>query len=163
MGRIYQLINSLGRSTIAFNSCDRANTNDLDRHSLPVDGKLAPTSKMVRPYIQVHVSNSSPILITLSIYIPEYFKPQTATVQIIKRHLLDLEPRLQTISAIVSFQGRWLQIKFKNPIFPDTKLQINFNPIDINMYYKLPEYFVYSKSVDGQNSFISRGYFKRAD
>ena len=46
---------------------------------------------------------------------------------------------------------------------PDTQLRIAFNSISRNMLVRLPEYFVYGKSIDGKSSFVGRGYFERVD
>lgn len=163
MGKIYQFVNSLGRSTIASNSCDRVNANDLDRPSPHVDGKFDPDNEWtkVRPSIQVHVPCSSQILTKLWIHIPNRFKPQTAKIQITD----SAEPTLhtRTISALISRRGQWLQIKLKQSIVPDTQLRIDFDPIDRNMLARLPEYFIYGKSVNGQSSFVGRGYFDSAN
>ncbi|AFY96878.1 hypothetical protein [Chamaesiphon minutus] len=173
MGKICQSINYLGRLTIASNSCDRANANDIDRHSPHVDDKFDANSSWINvcSSIQVHVPCHSQILTKLWIYIPENFKPQTAKIEITdsaeptlsERDLTNQILRTRTIAALISRQGQWLQIKFERSIAPDTKLSIAFNSISRNMLVRLPEYFVYGKSVNGQSSFIGRGYFERTE
>ncbi|AFY97179.1 hypothetical protein [Chamaesiphon minutus] len=125
---------------------------------------------MVRPSIQVHVPCHSQILTKLWICVPENFKPKTAKIQITDSAEPTLSERdsakptlhTQTISAVISRRGQWLQIKLKQSIVPDTKLRIDFDRTNRNMLVRLPEYFVYGKSVNGQSSFVGRGYFDSA-
>ena len=169
MTKILRFINSLGRSTITSNSDNYSNVNNTDRPSPNVDGKFDPDNEwtMVRPSIQVYVPCHSQILTKLWIHIPDNFKPQTAKIQITD----SAEPTLlhtRTISAVISRRGQWLQIKLKQSIVPDTKLRIDFERIvggasalqNRNMLARLPEYFVYGKSIDGKSSFVGRGYFE---
>ena len=172
MGKIYQFINFLGRSTTTSNSDNYPNVNNTDRHSLHVDGKFDPDNEwtIVRPSIQVHVPCHSQILTKLWIYVPEKFKPQTAKIQITDSAEPTLNERdvakptlhTRTISALISRRGQWLQIKLEQSIVPDTQLRIDFDRIDRNILVQLPEYFVYGKSVNGQSSFVGRGYFDLA-
>lgn len=162
MEKIYQFVNSLGRSTIASNNCDLVNANDIARLSPHVDSKFDLDNEwaMVRPSIQVHVPCHSQILTKLWIYVPENFKPQTAKIQITDSAKPTLHTR--TIAAVISRRGQWLQIKLKQSIVPDTQLRIDFDRIERNMLVRLSEYFVYGKSVNGQSSFVGRGYFDSA-
>ena len=170
MGKIYRFISSLGQSTIASNSDNYPNVNNTDLPSPHVDGKFNPDNEwtMVRPSIQVHVPCHSQILTKLWIYVPDRFKPQTAKIQITdsvepthsERDVAKPMLHTRTISALISRRGQWLQIKFERSIAPDTKLRIAFNSISRNMLARLPEYFVYGKSIDGKSSFVGRGYFE---
>lgn len=170
MGKIYQFINSLGRATTTSNSYNRAYVNNTNRLSSHVDSKFDPNNEwmMVRPSIQVHIPCHSQILTKLWIHIPDNFKPQTAKIQITDSAEPTLSERdvakptlhTRTISALISCRGQWLQIKFERSIAPDTKLRIAFNRIGRNMLVRLPEYFVYGKSIDGKSSFVGRGYFE---
>lgn len=162
MKKILRFINSLGRSTITSNSDNYSNVNNTDRPSPHVDGKFDPDNKwtMVRPSIQVHVPCHSQILTKLWIHIPDNFKPQTAKIEITDRDSTNPILRTRTILALISRRGQWLQIKFERSIAPDTQLRIAFNSIGRNMLLRLPEYFVYGKSIDGKSSFVGRGYFE---
>jgi hypothetical protein len=170
MGKIYRFINSLGRSITTSNSYDRVDINNTAHPSPHVDGKFDPDNEwtMVRPSIQVHVPCHSQILTKLWIYVPDRFKPQTAKIQITdsaepthsERDVAKPTLHTRTISALISRRGQWLQIKFERSIAPDTKLRIAFNSISRNMLLRLPEYFVYGKSIDGKSSFVGRGYFE---
>ena len=172
MGKIYQFVNSLGRSTITSNSDNYLNVNNTGRPLLHVDDKFNPDNEgtKVRPSIQVHVPCHSQILTKLWIHIPNDFKPQTAKIQITdsaepthsERDVAKPTLHTRTISALISRRGQWLQIKLKQSIFPDTQLRIDFDRIDRNMLARLPEYFIYGKSVNGQSSFVGRGYFDSA-
>ncbi|WP_041547842.1 hypothetical protein [Chamaesiphon minutus] len=158
MEKIYQFINSLGRSTTTSSTGKYLNVNNTDRLSPHVDGKFDPDNEwtMVRPSIQVHVPCHSQVLTKLWIHIPDNFKPQTAKIQITD----SAEPMLNTrmIPAVISRRGQWLQIKLQQSIVPDTQLRIDFDRQNRNMLVRLPEYFVYGKSVNGQSSFLGRGY-----
>ena len=170
MGKIYQFINSLGRATTTSNSYDRVCANNTSRPSSHVDCKFDPDPSWtkVRPSIQVHVPYHSQILTKLWIHVPENFKPETAKIQITdsaeptlnERDVVKLTLHTRTISALISRRGQWLQIKFERSIAPDTKLRIAFNSISRNILLRLPEYFVYGKSIDGKSSFVGRGYFE---
>ncbi|WP_373544626.1 hypothetical protein [Chamaesiphon sp.] len=172
MTKILRFINSLGRSTITSNSDNYSNVNNTDRPSPHVDGKFDPDNEwtMVRPSIQVHVPCHSQILTKLWIYVPDRFKPQTAKIQITdsaeptisERDVAKPTLHTRTISALISRRGQWLQIKLKQSIVPDTQLRIDFDRVDRNMLARLPEYFIYGKSVNGQSSFVGRGYFDSA-
>jgi hypothetical protein len=172
MEKIYQFINSLGLSTTTSNTGKYVNVNNTDRLSPDVDGKFDPDNEwtMVRPSIQVRVPYHSQILTKLWIYVPENFKPQTAKIQITDSAELtsqrdSAKPTLQTrtVSALIYRRGQWLQIKLKQSIFPDTNLQIYFDSTNQNIQARWPEYFVYGISVDGQYSFLCRGYFPLSD
>ena len=170
MGKIYQFINSLGRETTTFRTVNYPNVNNTDRPSPHVEGKFDPDPSWtkVRPLIQVHVPCHSQILTKLWIHVPENFKPETAKIQITdsaeptlsERDVVKPTLHTRTISALISRRGQWLQIKFERSIAPDTKLRIAFNSISRNMLARLPEYFVYGKSIDGKSSFVGRGYFE---
>ncbi|WP_181244005.1 hypothetical protein [Chamaesiphon polymorphus] len=163
MEKIYQFINSLGLSTTTSNTGKYLNVNNTDRPSPDVDGKFDPDNEwtMVRPSIQVHVPCHSQILTKLWIHIPDNFKPQTAKIQITDSAEPTLNARM--VPAVISRRGQWLQIKLKQSIVPDTQLRIYFDRPNHNMLVRLPEYFVYGKSVNGQSSFLGRGYFPLSD
>ena len=173
MGKIYQFINFLGRATTTSNSYNRVYVDNTNRLSSHVDGKFDPDPSWtkVRPSIQVHVPYHSQILTKLWIHVPENFQPQTAKIEITdsaeptlsERDSTNPILRTRTILALISRQGQWLQINFERSIAPDTQLRIAFNSIGRNMLLRLPEYFVYGKSIDGKSSFVGRGYFERVD
>ncbi len=170
MGKMYQFINSLGRATTTSNSYNCVHVNNTNRLSSYVEGKFDPDPSWtkVRPSIQVHVPCHSQILTKLWIHVPENFQPETAKIQITdsaeptlnERDVVKPTLHTRTISALISRRGQWLQIKFERSIAPDTQLRIAFNSISRKMLVRLPEYFVYGKSIHGKSSFVGRGYFK---
>lgn len=169
MQKILRFIDSLGLSTTASNISDRANALDdarMSPHSSEVELPHPRWAKVAQT-IQVRVPCHSRDLIKLWIYVPENFESQTAKIEIIdlaeptlsERNSAQLMLDERTIHTPIYRQDRWLQIKFDRSIAPDTKLRIDFDRVNRDLLVRMSEYFVYGKSVNGQSSFLGRGYF----